>query len=167
MEPEGVPADAGQIKPKSAKSYKVRTGACGEPTLLADPRRISAEATMSAARRRGGQRGEQIAADYLRRRGFRLIARNVHYRVGELDIVAEHGGVLVFVEVRSRSTKTGLAPEQTVTWPKQRRLTRAARLFLTRYGGSCAEARFDVIGVDLRQRRVAAHLIAAFDAVEG
>lgn len=113
-----------------------------------------------------GQRGEAIACSYLERLGFGLVARNVAFRVGELDIVAEDGDTLVFVEVRSRLGRSGPAAADTVTLPKQRRLTRAAQMFLARYRGACPNARFDVVGVDLAAGRVVRHVRGAFDAAE-
>lgn len=115
-------------------------------------------------KRERGDRGEAIAEAYLRNLGWRIVARNVLYRVGELDVVAEDDDHLVFVEVRSRSGSSGPPPSQTVTFPKQRRLTRAANLFLARYRGPHRNARFDVIGVDLRQQRILTHIRGAFDA---
>jgi putative endonuclease len=116
--------------------------------------------------RREGDIGEDIATKYLVAIGWRIVERNVLFRVGELDIVAEDESHLVFVEVRSRYRRTGPSPANTVTLPKQRRLTRAANLMLQRYAGPCPYARFDVIAVDLRRRRVDEHFRGAFDAAE-
>jgi putative endonuclease len=114
-----------------------------------------------------GARGEAIAAEMLERAGMRVVARNVRYRVGELDIIAEDEGTLVFVEVRSRWRRNGPRAEDTVTFGKQRRLSKAALLFWRIYGGPCRRARFDVIAVDLARGQVAAHHRAAFELREG
>lgn len=114
-----------------------------------------------------GARGEAIACAMLERLGMQVVARNVRYRVGELDIIAEDGGVLVFVEVRSRWRRSGPRAEDTVTFGKQRRLSKAAMLFWKRYRGRCRHARFDVVAVDLASGRVAAHHRAAFELREG
>ncbi len=113
-----------------------------------------------------GDRGEDIAAAALLKLGWSIIARNVGYRVGELDIIAEHEGALIFVEVRSRFGGSGPDAADTVTLPKQRRLTRAANLFMERYRGPCQHARFDVLGVDLRRGVVARHVRGAFNAAD-
>ena len=114
-----------------------------------------------------GARGESIALAALERQGLRLVARNVRYRVGELDIVMEEEETLVFVEVRSRWRRNGPRAEDTVTFGKQRRLSKAALLFWKVYRGGCRRARFDVVAVDLALGRVAAHHRAAFELREG
>lgn len=121
---------------------------------------------MASQTRREGDIGEDVATQYLVNAGWRILERNVLFRVGEIDILAEDGEHLVFVEVRSRYRRTGPNPANTVTLPKQRRLTRAAGLILQRYNGACPYARFDVIAVDLIQRKVSEHLRGAFDAAE-
>lgn len=113
-----------------------------------------------------GDRGEAIAADYLRSLGWRVVDSNVYFRVGELDLIAEYGDTLVFVEVRSRAGRFARDAAHTVTLPKQRRLTRAARLYLARYQGPCPNARFDVVAVDRSAARVTDHFEGAFDAVD-
>lgn len=120
---------------------------------------------MGTTRQRGDD-GEDIAARHLDALGWTVVARNVDFRVGELDLVAEDGDTLVIVEVRSRRGHTGPPPCQTVTLPKQRRLTRAAHLFMARYRGPCQFARFDVVGVDLDRRAVVTHIRGAFDEAE-
>ncbi len=119
---------------------------------------------MGSPSRRRGDRGEDIAARYLQSIGWRIISRNVEFRVGEIDIVAEHEEHLVFVEVRSRSGQSGPPPAHTVTFPKQRRLNKAANMVLQRYAGPCPFARFDVIGVDLDSEQVTEHIKGAFEA---
>jgi len=121
---------------------------------------------MPSPTRRRGDSGEDIAANHLKSLRWRIIARNLDFRVGELDLVAEDGDDLVFVEVRSTTGLTCAPAAHTVTLPKQRRLTRAAHLFLARYTGACPYARFDVIGVDLARAKVIEHIRGAFDAAE-
>lgn len=81
-------------------------------------------------RRSTGQRGEALAAAYLERNGYGIIARNWRCPSGELDLVAVDGSTLVFVEVRTRrSGQRGLA-EESVTPSKQRRLIALAAAYL-------------------------------------
>ncbi len=91
-----------------------------------------------------GGEAEELAARLLARRGYRILARNVKSKVGEIDIVASEGGVLCFVEVRQR--RDGTAAE-TVGAEKQRRLRRAAEVYLTTAGKRDAPCRFDVVTV--------------------
>jgi putative endonuclease len=94
-----------------------------------------------------GMEGEQVAAQWLEGQGYRILARNVRFRIGELDLVAEEGGVLVFVEVKTRrSTAYGTAAEA-VTRAKQERLVRLAHLFLSQSGRQGVPCRFDVVSV--------------------
>lgn len=95
---------------------------------------------------------EDLAAAALERRGYRTIERNVHYRVGELDLVMEEAGVLVFVEVRQRSEPTfGGAAESLVT-RKRAKVRRAAAMWLARHGASERSVRFDVLLVEGHRR---------------
>lgn len=89
-------------------------------------------ATMTDQRRSTGQRGEAIAANYLRQRGYGIIATNWRCPEGELDIVALDGSTLVFVEVRTRRGGAAGQAEESVTRAKQRRLIVLAEAYLQR-----------------------------------
>lgn len=101
----------------------------------------------SDARKRLGDAGEQVAAEYLLERGYTILARNWRCRGGELDLVALDGSVLVFVEVRSRSTRTYGTAEESVDWRKQRQVRRVASFYLTGAEVYYRDLRFDVITV--------------------
>lgn len=117
------------------------------------------------ARQRLGNEGEQAAADSLRKSGYRIVARNHRCRRGEVDLIAERGELLVFVEVRTRATAAFGAPEETVDSRKQRRVIAAARDFLARWRGPERGVRFDVIAVvDGAAGPQLTHLENAFDA---
>lgn len=94
-----------------------------------------------------GRRGEEAAARYLRRRGYRIVGRGQSWKGGELDIVALHGETIVFVEVRTRQSDVPARPEESVDLVKQRRLTRLAVGYLKRHRLLDHPARFDVIAV--------------------
>jgi putative endonuclease len=94
-----------------------------------------------------GALGEDVAADALRKGGYRIVARNHRCRRGEVDLIAEKGELLVFVEVRTRATAAFGGPEETVDARKQRRVIAAARDFLAQRRGPAKAARFDVIAV--------------------
>ena len=114
-----------------------------------------------------GDRGENVAARYLRNQGYRIIERNVRSEAGEIDIVARDGRVLVFVEVKTRAYDDP-TPEDAVNADKQRRLTRAAKAFLTRYGTPQPPARFDVVAVlwPTNQDPIIRHTPDAFEATD-
>ena len=99
-------------------------------------------------RRALGAAGESAAARLLERRSFRIVETNVRCRLGEIDIVAIDAGVIVFVEVKSNRGGRFGAPEEMVTLPKQRRLTRLASWYLQRRCWLGRPARFDVVAVD-------------------
>ena len=90
-----------------------------------------------------GKRGEAFAARYLRERGTEIIAANVSYKVGEIDLIArETDGTIVFVEVKTRATPSfGVA--EAVTPQKLARLRKAAAQWLD--GKPLSSVRFDVI----------------------
>lgn len=101
-----------------------------------------------ARRRRLGAQGERLAAEHLEAEGYRIVAQNWRCRSGELDIVAEQGGVLVFVEVRSRRlTGTFGTPEESVDFRKRKQVRETAQLYLYRHKAFGIKARFDVITV--------------------
>ena len=93
-----------------------------------------------------GAWGEECAAAYLRRRGYRILARNYSCRFGEIDLIAEKDGVLLFVEVKLRTNLQYGAPREYVTVKKQEKLRAAALLYLS--GRELdVPARFDVAEV--------------------
>jgi putative endonuclease len=95
-----------------------------------------------------GQRAEDIAVDFLRARGLEILERNYRRRLGELDIVARDGDVLVIVEVRSRASACFGGAAASVDRRKQQRLVRAAaQLLQQRRDFSHLRVRFDVISV--------------------
>ncbi len=94
-----------------------------------------------------GQRCEEIAVEYLRAQGYRIIERNVRMRFGEIDAVARDGDTLCFVEVRARSSTRFGWPEESVTPLKRRRLVRLAQGYLQRLRGHAGPVRFDVLSI--------------------
>ena len=92
-----------------------------------------------------GDRGENLAASFLREQGMKILERNFRTPVGEIDIVARLGQVIVFAEVKSRSYDDPM-PEDQVDQHKQHQLTKAAKAYLSRFGVE-PPARFDVIAV--------------------
>ena len=94
-----------------------------------------------------GQEGEQLAVRYLKRMGYRIVCRNYRSPFGEIDIIARHLGVLVFVEVKSRRTETFGSPKLAVTPAKQRKISQVAWHYLQQHNLTEASARFDVVTI--------------------
>jgi putative endonuclease len=100
-----------------------------------------------------GSRGEDAAADAYRRRGFRIVARNWRCRFGELDLVVQRRGVLVFCEVKSRRESVFGGGFEAVTRRKQAKLRAVAQAFLQATGSHPQAIRFDVASVSVRGAR--------------
>lgn len=93
-----------------------------------------------------GPQGEELAAGYLVRQGFRIRHRNWRSGRTEIDIIAENDQYIVFVEVKSRSADYAVHPAEAVSVPKQRTIINAASNYIDTYG-IFKEARFDIITV--------------------
>jgi putative endonuclease len=103
-------------------------------------------------RRPGGSRGagwdwERVAERALVESGYRILDRNFRATSGEIDFVAEDSGVVCFVEVKGRRGVGFGLPENAVTSEKQRRIFRAAEMWLSRRKRERAPCRFDVVSI--------------------
>lgn len=96
-----------------------------------------------------GRRGEEIACRYLTGRGYRILVRNYRTRLGEIDIIAQQGATLVFVEVKTRRGSGCGHPLEAVTPGKCRQISKVALLYLAETGREKEAARFDVVAVTL------------------
>ena len=94
-----------------------------------------------------GRRGERLAEKFLRRKGYRIVARNFHTRGGEIDLVCSDGTGLVFVEVKTRTAGGLGVPEDAVNRAKQQRLRRAAEVYLTQLTNLQSSYRLDVVSI--------------------
>lgn len=95
----------------------------------------------------GGRIGEDIACSLLEENSLRILDRNVRYKDGEIDIVADDSGVTVFVEVKRRRNDEVGSPAEAVTPKKRERVIRAARRWLAENPGRAAAVRFDVVAI--------------------
>ncbi len=93
-----------------------------------------------------GRWGEQLAAEYLKRKRYRIVTTNFHSRFGEIDLVAVSGGYLVFVEVKLRKNADFAQAREYVDWRKQRRLRSTAEVYLMCHPTEL-QPRFDVIEI--------------------
>jgi putative endonuclease len=124
-------------------------------------------ATVTDRRQRLGRLGEQLAAEHLIRRGFRILERNYRTRWGELDIVAFDGRTLAFCEVKARRAQADRTPFESVHPRKRRQIRRMAASWLSQRldRPTARVVRFDAIGVTFdRGGRVLSleHLEGAF-----
>ena len=112
-----------------------------------------------------GQRGENAAVRYLKRKGYRILARHLDSPLGELDIIAVDGRTVVFVEVKTRATTDAGHPAEAIDDRKQQRMTQAALAYLKANRLLTYAARFDVVAItwpDGARRPVIEHYISAF-----
>jgi putative endonuclease len=115
-----------------------------------------------------GADGERLAARHLQQLGYRILARGHRQRLGEVDLIALDGSVLVFVEVKTWRYGSAGDPSEAVDARKQERLTRAALIYLKRRNLLEQSVRFDVVSIVWPDRRVKPeirHFINAFEAV--
>lgn len=116
---------------------------------------------MTSARAAGspkvvGNQWERIAEAYLQRQGLKTLERNFNCRVGEIDLVMEHGECLVFAEIRFRENSRFGSGAETVTRAKQARIIRAAQKYLQFHRNRAQQpCRFDVISLGNAQGKLA------------
>jgi putative endonuclease len=96
-----------------------------------------------------GARGEELAAKFLRAKGYAILARNFRSPVGEIDIVAREAQTLVFVEVKTREGGGFGSAKWAVDHHKRRKVSMAALAYLNLKGWVDRPARFDVVAVDM------------------
>ena len=108
---------------------------------------------MSPEKRKSGKIGEEAAAAFLRRKGYQIIERNYRNKLGEIDIIARDGGVLAFIEVRTKSSEAFGSPFESITKQKQKKLGQVSQSYLKMKQMTEADARFDVVAVFLAEHR--------------
>jgi putative endonuclease len=104
---------------------------------------------MTLKRKDVGAIGEKLAADYLKKRGYKIIQRNFRCREGEIDIIAQKGECLVFVEVRTNRNTAFGTPEESVTLSKREKLISLADAYVQTYDKAPISWRIDVVAVEL------------------
>ncbi|MDY0275176.1 MAG: YraN family protein [Desulfomicrobium sp.] len=96
-----------------------------------------------------GQKGEDLAAAWLKEKGMRIVVRNFRCSGGEIDLICQDQSTLVFVEVKTRSTAAYGVPGQAVDRSKARKMVRAAMTYLTQHKAWHRACRFDFVGIVL------------------
>ncbi|MFK4301422.1 MULTISPECIES: YraN family protein [unclassified Paenibacillus] len=115
-------------------------------------------------RKAKGALGEQAAASFLENLGYRIIERNWRCRSGEMDLIASREDILVFIEVRSRSSSNYGTPAESITARKITQVRQTAAVYLHMNGIGDVPIRFDMISVRLIDETavVTEHIIEAF-----
>lgn len=103
---------------------------------------------MPHARRLFGDASEQVAERYLVERGYKILDRQFLTRVGEIDLIAEVGDEIVFVEVKARKNDAFGYPEEAVTKRKLRKIAQAAELYLRHKNLTNRSFRVDVVAIE-------------------
>lgn len=112
-----------------------------------------------------GRKGEKLARAFLKKQGYKILAKNYTCPAGEIDLIALDGRTIAFVEVKSRQETGHADPEDTVTRAKRRKLTQVARYWLSQRHADTYACRFDVVAITFAEdaRPVIRHTIDAFD----
>jgi len=113
-----------------------------------------------------GQQGEQLAVDYLKKKGYRIIARNYRYHRNEIDIIALYKKRLCFIEVKTRSSTEKGHPAEAVTPEKQKEIIKAARAYLAFCVHDECDCRFDVIAIlvaSMQESRIGKFTVEHFE----
>ena len=103
---------------------------------------------MTDSRKRLGAWGESVAAHRLEAEGYRIIARNWRCRQGEIDLIAQAGEELVFVEVKTRRGQDMGSPEEGLTLAKQKKLMKLAQIYVAEHDLD-VDWRIDLVAVEL------------------
>ncbi len=111
-----------------------------------------------------GKHGEERAARYLQKKGYKIIKTNYYTRYGELDIVCEKKGEIIFVEVKTRRTTTYGTPEESITYQKMQHIKKAALIYLNEWKQPFKGIRFDVITILIgdKEKETINHIEDAF-----
>ena len=102
-----------------------------------------------ASNRVTGILGETLAEEYLKTKGYKIIEKNARSPLGEIDLIAEDGRTLVFVEVKARHHLFFGAPEEAITQRKKNKLVRLAQWYLIHHPAVKKRVRFDVLAIIL------------------
>lgn len=110
-------------------------------------------------RRSLGDRGEDLAAAFLKKQGYRILERNYRTPLGEIDLIARHRGALVIIEVKTRTSDRFGPGQDAVGHAKQARLRKLADYYLKQKRLGDVPVRFDVVGILWRDEQPQIELI--------
>lgn len=113
-----------------------------------------------------GTLGEKLAKNFLKKKGYRIRETNFKCREGEIDIVAEQGDYLVFVEVRTKSSLEFGTPEESITPFKKEKLVTSALTYLSTHQHLPAHWRIDLVAIELDQKGKAERIELVQDIID-
>ena len=102
---------------------------------------------MTQKRLQFGREGESAAITFLKKKGYRILEKNFRSKLGEIDVIAEQAGVIVFIEVKTRSDHEFGHPFDALTPTKQKKIIQTAQSFLVQKRISDKPMRFDVVAL--------------------
>ncbi len=111
-----------------------------------------------------GRKGEKQACRYLKKNGYRILRHNFRCESGEIDLIAQDGPEVVFVEVKTRRNEDYIQTEKVVNNTKQKRIRSAARYFIRRFKLQYYQPRYDIIVViwPVHEKPEIRHTLRAF-----
>lgn len=114
-----------------------------------------------------GKIAEDMAAGYLQKNGYKILARNFRFQKAEIDIIAEKDELIIVIEVKARSTDFFILPQEAVTKAKIKSIVLAANHYLEEFNKQ-NEVRFDIISVlpDEKKNLIIDHISDAFHALD-
>ena len=114
-----------------------------------------------------GKKAEDLAVDYLKKNGYKILLRNFRFQKAEIDIIAEKDNLIIITEVKARSTDVFMLPQEAVTKAKIKLIVSAANHYLEEFNRK-QEVRFDIISVlpDEKGNLVIEHIPDAFEAFD-
>lgn len=113
-----------------------------------------------------GKKGEQIATQYLKNKGYKIINKNYTTKIGEMDIIAKDKDTIAFVEVKTRKDKSYGHPKEAVNYFKQKKYSQLAMQYIKSNNLFNTKCRFDVIEILDQNTQELNHIINAFDYIK-
>ncbi len=121
--------------------------------------------TMRNLRQILGQKGEKQAARYLKKKGYKIVTSNYRCQYGEIDLIAKNADILIFIEVKTRTSSDFGGPAAAVDCRKQKQISKVAHHYLVTHHNDDVDARFDVISIlsPSGKKTEIEHITNAFD----
>jgi putative endonuclease len=118
---------------------------------------------MSGFKKQLGNSGEDAACQFLLTQGYQILYRNFRRKIGEIDIICEYRGLIIFVEVKTRRSCSYGFPSEAVTYKKRQKIINTAMVYLNEHRSQCMGIRFDIIEIFVNGTSITCnHIINAF-----